>query len=482
MAVWHSKAVAEERGSSTTPEAEPAAPESRRPEPHLFRILDCERPLDPPARHRLAEIDAVAIGRGALRGERVHADGQRSLELSLPDAWISTHHARLRRLLGRWLIEDAGSRNGTLVNGRAVQSAVLADGDVIECGHTFFLFREAFRTAIDTPADVVEPFALPGAPETATLCGPLERELRALARIAPTLIPVLIQGETGTGKEVLARVVHASSGRTGPLVPVNCGGLPATLVESELFGYRKGAFSDAREDRTGLVRAAAGGTLFLDEIGDLQAPAQAALLRVLQEREVLPLGATAALPVDFRLCSASHRALDQRVAEGLFRADLLARVTGFVMRLPPLRKRREDIGILIAALTRRLAPKPDAVRFHPEAARALLRHSWPLNVRELESCLGVALAVADGKPVEVAHLPGGVGQVGPGAAPQSPADATPAEPMGPDDAERRQQLTRLLGDHAGNISAVARALGKDRVQVRRWLARYRLDPASFRRS
>jgi DNA-binding NtrC family response regulator len=427
----------------------------------------------------LTEIDVVAMGRGPLRNQRLVEDGQRSLRLSLPDAWASTRHARLRKLLGRWLVEDAGSRNGTLVNGRAVQSAVLADGDVIECGHTFFLFREAFQTAPEAAADA-EAFALPGAPETATLCAPLERELLAVARIAPTLIPILIQGETGTGKEVLARAVHSLSGRTGSLVAVNCGGLPDALVESEMFGYRKGAFSDAREDRPGLVRAADGGTLFLDEIGDLQASAQAALLRVLQEREVLPLGATAPLPVDFRLCSASHRALDQRVGDGLFRADLLARVSGFVLRLPPLRKRREDIGILIGALTRRLAAKPDAVRFHPDAARALLRHSWPLNVRELESCLGVALAVAEGKPVDAAHLPESVRGAGPSA--PGPAEAPPVEPLDPHDADRRQELARLLAEHDGNISAVARALGKDRVQIRRWLDRYSLDPSSFRRS
>jgi DNA-binding NtrC family response regulator len=472
----------EERGSTTTPEEEPSASEFGRPEPHLFRVFDCDHPLDPPTRHRLTEADGVVIGRGPLAAERRAEDGKRLLVLSVPDQWVSACHARLRRLLGRWLVEDGGSRNGTLVNGQSVRSAVLADGDIVECGHTFFLFQAALATAIDAPADVTSPFALEGAPETATLCAPLERELRTLAHVAPTPLPVLIQGETGTGKELLARVLHSSSGRPGPLVAVNCGALPSSLVESELFGYRRGAFSDAKEDRPGLVRTAESGTLFLDEIGDLSHAAQAVLLRALQEREVLPVGATSAIPVDFRLCSASHRDLYKMVDEGLFRQDLLARVSGFILRLPPLRQRREDIGILIGALTRRLAPKPDLVRFRRDAARALFFHSWPLNIRELETCLGVALAVADGKPVSVAHLTEAVRGGKTSVVPLSAEGPTPGAPdPDPDEARQRDELARLLGDHYGNISAVARALGKDRVQIRRWLARYRLDPASFRR-
>src|SRR5262249_43364073 len=157
-------------------------------------------------------------------------------------------------------------------------------------------------------------------------------------------IPVQVRGDSGTGKELVSREVHRRSARTGAFVAVNCGALPTGLVESELFGFRKGAFSGATEDREGLVRAASAGTLFLDEIGDLPAPSQAAFLRVLQERAVLPVGGTSPIPVDFRLISATHRNLDELAANGKLREDLLARLSGFRIDLPRLKHRLEDLG------------------------------------------------------------------------------------------------------------------------------------------
>jgi transcriptional regulator of acetoin/glycerol metabolism len=433
---------------------------------HLFRVIDCSRPLGRPARHSLRGVDEVRLGRGPSGAERLGEGGARVLRITEPDARISTAHARLRHHLGRWLIEDLGSRNGTWLGGEAVRDAALADGDLIELGRTFYLFRAGVPTAADEPPDV---FADPeGTPGLETLHPPLARALRALAAIAPSMVSVVIQGETGTGKELVARAVHGLSGRRGPFVAVNCGAIPEPLIESELFGVRRGAYSDAKEDRPGLIRSADRGTLFLDEIGDLKVPLQTAFLRVLQEREVMPIGQAKALPVDVRVVSASHRDLERLTAAGGFRDDLWARLSGFTIRLPALRERPEDLGLLVAALVRRLAEEPERISFHPDAMRRLLRHAWPRNVRELEKRLGAALVLAGGRAVQVEHL---------GDWPaENDAPAAGGDPSDP----RREELERLLREHAGNLSAVARALDKDRVQIRRWVRRYRLDPARFR--
>jgi transcriptional regulator with PAS, ATPase and Fis domain len=288
--------------------------------------------------------------------------------------------------------------------------------------------------------------------------------LRALAEVAPSTLPVLVRGETGTGKELAARAVHARSGRAGPFVAVNCGALPATLVESELFGARRGAYSGAVEERVGLVRAAEGGTLFLDEIGDLAAPSQAALLRVLEEREVLPLGAARPLRVDVRFVAATHRDLDALAQAGTFRADLLARLAGFTLALPPLRARREDLGLLARALLAREAPERAArATFSVEAARALFRHRWPANVRELGKCLHAAALLARDGAIGLAELPEAL-RVAPDEA-----------PLSDEDARRRAELAALVERHGGNVSAIARALGKDRKQVQRWLKRFKIE-------
>jgi DNA-binding NtrC family response regulator len=269
----------------------------------------------------------------------------------------------------------------------------------------------------------------------------------------------------------VARAVHALSRRTGAFVPINCGALPPTLIESTLFGHRKGAFSGAGEDRPGLVRSADRGTLLLDEIGDLPAAAQVTFLRVLQEHEVVPVGDARPVKVDVRLVTATHRPLGDLVQSGTFRADLYARMAGLTVRLPRLAERREDLGLLVGTLLRRLVPDPDKVSFAVAAARALFRHDWPLNVRELEKSLGVAVALAGGGQVKLEHLPEAVrGQ---------PPPALPAGGEGDD--RLRAELVALLTEHNGNISMVARAMGKGRMQIHRWLKRYGLEPAAFRR-
>jgi DNA-binding NtrC family response regulator len=281
----------------------------------------------------------------------------------------------------------------------------------------------------------------------------------------------MIRGETGTGKEILARAVHGLSRRPGEFVAINCGGLTDTLIESELFGHKKGAFSGATDDTLGLVRAAHGGTLLLDEIGDLPPASQSAFLRVLQEREVIAVGSTRPVPVDLRVVSATHRDLEDLVARGRFRADLLARVSGFRLDLPPLRERREDLGLLVAHLLERITGEEDAggATFTEAAARALFRHDWPHNVRELEKVLAAAVVLAAGQPIDVAHL-------GPAVA-EAPAAPAPGE----EDEQLRARLVELLTQHEGNISAVARAMGKARMQIHRWMRRFGIGPDEFRK-
>jgi transcriptional regulator with GAF, ATPase, and Fis domain len=387
---------------------------------------------------------------------------------------MSSVHARIALTEEGWVLEDLDSKNGCIVNGALTRSSVLEHGDVLELGHTFFLYREIQvppDAALDmTVADLPAPTA-----DLATFVAPLERGYASLARIASTPVAAVLLGETGTGKEVVARALHELSGRRGPFVPVNCGALPETLLEAELFGHKRGAFSGAISDRPGLIRAADGGTLFLDEVGELPASSQVAFLRVLQEHEVVPVGDERPIKVDTRLCAATHRDLDDLVERKQFRRDLYARLFGLVLELPPLRERMEDFGILLAALLRRL-DGGDRVTFTPAAMRTLVQHDWPLNVRELEKCLTAAIALAGGEPIEVEHLPPAVRR------PRAPSSGehTPSD-LSPEDLELRQQLIDLLTAHGGNVTAVARALAKGRMQIHRWAKRFGLDIDAFRR-
>jgi DNA-binding NtrC family response regulator len=442
----------------------------RLPEPHLIVVLECDRPLSGSSRHSLRGVTEVTIGRGAERAAA--RDGDR-LDLTLPSGWMSSVHARLRLERDGWRIEDAGSRNGTWVGGQPVVHFALNEGDLIEAGHVLILFRQALHAPpmaaldFDTRAGSLAEVGL------GTVIPALASEIDALLRIVPSPLPVLLRGETGTGKEVTARAVHVLSKRTGPFVPVNCGAIPATLVESHLFGHTKGSFSGAVRDETGFVRAAHGGTLFLDEIGDLPAASQAALLRVLQEGEVVPVGTTRPIQVDLRVVAATHQPLEALVARGTFRADLLARLDGFTFTLPPLRERREDTGMFVADLLR--AGTTENVQLSPEVGRALLRYDWPLNIRELGHCLARARALAKGQPrIELDHLPAQIR-----AALESDPDAN--EPAGEaSDSRLRAQLEGLLVQHHGNLAEVSRALGKARMQVHRWVKRFGIDLERYR--
>jgi len=446
-------------------------------QPHLFLVLQADQPLAPAARYGLGRVEAVSIGRGPREAVRTEEASVRRLDLHVPDRWMSGAHASLTRVLGRFVLEDRGSKNGTILNGSPTTRAELQDGDVFELGHTFFVYRDAIPSPEGEPEDVLATDLRAPAPGLVTLQTPLAHQFRLLGQVAQSQVAVVIRGDSGTGKELCARAVHKLSGRGGAFVAVNCGALPDTLVETELFGYRKGAFSGANEDRPGLLRSADRGTIFLDEIGDLPAPAQAAFLRALQEQEVVPVGGTRPVAVDFRLCAATHRDLDKLVTRGDFRADLLARISGYTVTLPPLRERREDLGLIVGTLLRRLFPdRADDVTFSSEAARALFAHEWPLNVRELEKALQAAVVLAAGEPVAVWHLPEAVR----GAALDSSSAGGAAKPLSEEDRALRDDLEARFREHKGNISAVARSMGKARMQIQRWVKRLGLDPEAYR--
>ena len=448
-------------------------------EDQLWVVLECDRPLALSSRHSLGDLQTVGIGRDSDRRFVRREPGSETSWLGLPDRWMSSRHARLVRQAGGWQLQDAGSTNGSRVNGQRIVQRQLTSGDVIEVGHTLLYFEERVRVGRDTAPDVFCSNLCSSEPTVQTLSPKLQRSLDELTKVVRSGVSILIGGETGTGKEVLARQLARNAERKGPLVAVNCAAIPENLIESELFGSTKGSFSGASGDRVGLIRSADGGWLFLDEIGDLPLDAQAALLRVLQEREVRPVGGARSVPVDFGLISATHQDLDTMVEERRFRGDLLARIAGYRAELPPLRERREDLGILIGTLLGSLEPKRSEPRpLAPDAALALLQHRWPFNVRELRNCLAAACSLAQEGSIRREHLPEALRSGDPrGACGESPT--VPSE-LSLEQERHRAELIELLRQHQGNVSALARATGKARSQYQRWFRRYGLNPERFR--
>jgi DNA-binding NtrC family response regulator len=361
--------------------------------------------------------------------------------LGLADTRLSRLHFRIRwdgRSHG-FRVGDAGSKNGTSVNGANVASALLEVGDVIRAGDSLFVYDEG---------------------------DPMLDTWQRAERAANTELNALLLGESGTGKEVLARLLHEKSGRTGAFVAINCGAVSRDLIAAELFGHVRGAFSGAIKKRSGLFATAAGGTLLLDEIGDLPLEVQAALLRVLQERTMRPVGDDHEVPVNVRVVAATHVDLEIARASGQFRDDLFARLAQVVLPLKPLRERRTEI----LKLARGFAARPLSIE--PSAAQALLRWSWPHNIRELKSLIETFCALEPvERPLTLDYLSRSHPKIA-GAAEDAPASSSSAnlEPRGPG----RERLEQLLLAHDGNVTAVAKELGKVRPQVYRWLKAYGL--------
>jgi two-component system response regulator HydG len=304
---------------------------------------------------------------------------------------------------------------------------------------------------------------------------PMRKLFGLLERLASSDATVLIAGESGTGKELVARALHQRGPRSaGPFVAINCAAVPETLLESELFGHVRGAFTDARADHKGLLEQASGGTLLLDEIGDLPAGSQAKLLRVLEDRRVRPLGSAREIPIDVRVIAATHRDLEALVDEGRFRQDLLFRINVVRLDLPPLRARGNDVLLLAQAFLENLAARTGrrVLRFAPPAAEKLLAYHWPGNVRELRNCIEHAVALAGGEEIGVQDLPERVRahrareHVLPA---QDPAELVPLEEV------ERRYILQVLDAVSGNRTEAARVLGLDRKTLYRKLASYAQD-------
>jgi len=307
---------------------------------------------------------------------------------------------------------------------------------------------------------------------------PAMQEVVALVRrVARTGTNVLITGESGTGKEVLARTMHDASGRKGPFVAINCAAMPEALLESELFGHARGAFTDAREARLGLFREAAGGTLLLDEIGDMPLGLQPKLLRVLQERTVRPVGAKAEVPVDVRIVAATNRDLEASVAAGLFREDLFFRLHVIHLEVPTLRARRADILPLAQRFcveaAARMGKRVSGLTV--EAAEKLLAYAWPGNVRELGNCIERAVAITAHDRIVVEDL---ADRVLRGGAPSIPPAVAPGGDLAPLDVVERRYVEHVLAMVDGNKSKAAKILGIERKTLYRKLEAWRLVPAA----
>jgi DNA-binding NtrC family response regulator len=458
--------------------ARPADCRPSHDEPQLFVVLECDRPSEGGARYSLAGVNEVRIGRGERReAARVTDHGYTTLHLRLPGRSLSSAHARLVRCEGKWLVEDAPSKNGTFVNGSRVDRAPVGASDLLEVGHTLLVIRESVEmrgmpSDLDSHALAAEPVGM------RTLVPRLAESFLALKRVADSNVPLLLLGDTGTGKEVVASAVHALSGRSGTFVAANCGALSPTLFDAQLFGHTRGAFSGASRDEPGIVRSAHGGTLFLDEIGELPRPSQTALLRVIQESEVVPVGSAKPVRVDLRVVSATLKSI--RLSDS-FRSDLYARLAGHTLHLPPLADRLEDLGLLVADILRAIAgDRAPEIRIATELGRLLATYRWPLNIRELKQGLQTGLVLSPEGPLEPRHFP----QIERASGSAGPNEAPPPDlGRGLSDEEARLRITLIarLREHRGNVSAVARAMGKATMQVHRWMRRFEIDPNDFRR-
>jgi DNA-binding NtrC family response regulator len=346
------------------------------------------------------------------------------------------------------------------VNGVRAKRSVLGDGDVVRVGSTFFVYR------VDDPN--VADFPVP------SLIGDslAMRRLRvAIGRVGARSEHVLVQGETGTGKELVARAIHDASGRAGPFLAVNCSAIAEQLVEATLFGHVAGAYTGAAKSQEGLLRAAQSGTLLLDEIGDLDAKLQPKLLRALEQREVIPVGATTPVSFNARVVAATHVDLRRAVDARAFRADLYARLAQLSITVPPLRDRREDV---LSILSGRIGARP----IEAELAARLLTHHWPLNVREVNAIATRLTTWADAERLRLADVEDWFHEEPTGPARPAPSDPGGASaPPGVDQAAppSAESLRALLQKHNGNIAAVAREVGRSRTQVYRWLRQLGVD-------
>jgi two-component system response regulator FlrC len=411
---------------------------------------DCTRPatrLDRPA---------IVIGRGSAQCDVV-----------LQSELVSRRHARVVGSEGRYVIENLESRNGTYVNGLPRDEAEIVAGDVIRIGDWL-----AVVVDLSDNQSLAYGEALPGffsGPETARVV----EQARAAMQ---SDLPIVLVGETGSGKEAVARAIHLASGRVGAYVAVNCAVYSPGTAAAELFGYRRGAFTGAERAHVGHFRAADKGTLLLDEVADLNAEVQAQLLRSIEQREVLPLGESRPIPVDLRIIAAVQKPLGDYVRRGTFRFDLQARLEGLVIEIPPLRQRRSEIVPLFLHLRRGHAKDRPLPALSARAAERLCLHDWRQNVRELSLCASRVMAfrkrsgeLTMNDLVEIHPALAGPGESALRTIDSLPPSKKPA--FRPEDAEA---LKSSLEQSGGNLSQAARRLGITRHRAYRILKA--LDP------
>ncbi len=409
----------------------------------------------------------------ALRDGAIEVGRDDLAAAGIPDGRVSRRHVRVEHDGGRWSVHDQQSRNGTFVDGRRVRSAPGLAAPVVRIGRTLLLpvcDRRPFESAGITVRD-------------GAVMGPSVQAAHAwIAAAARGGTNLLVLGESGVGKELAAGAFHSAVGAASrPFVAVNCATIPAALAEATLFGARRGSYTGAVADTTGLFQAADGGTLFLDEIAELDLPVQAKLLRALETRRITPVGAIDAVPVQLRLCAATHKDLRAEVRAGRFREDLYFRLARPRVLLPPLRERREEIPWLVARALAAAPPGGSSARAtSAEFVEACMLRPWPGNVRELlaEAHIAAIAAAARGETaVGAADLDADAGTTMDPTVHE--ASATVDEPVGGAMPERAA-IEAALRAERGNVARAAEQLGISRSRLRRFIEREALDPRALR--
>ncbi len=381
-------------------------------------------------------------------------------DLRLSDPAVSRHHCALVSGPRGVELRDLDSTNGTSLGGYQIFSALLSQGAMISIGQTLLAFEETGEHVTQTLSTESSFGEVLGESDA------MRRLFEIAQRVAPTDATVLLEGETGTGKELFAEAIHANSPRAdGPFVVVDCGNLPATLIEAELFGHEKGAFTGAQTDRVGMFDAASGGTVFLDEIGEMPLELQPKLLRVLEKREVRRIGSNVGTPIDIRVIAATNCDLRREVNAGSFRADLWYRLNTFRLSIPPLRERRDDIPLLVSHFYSQLVEGSAAPT---ELVAAMQVGSWRGNVRELRSAVERAVITDNPYPDNGAS----VWAEPPTAADFDESQSFRAAKLRATERWDRVYLQELLRRHDGVILRAAQAARMDRGHLRRLLRRY----------
>jgi DNA-binding NtrC family response regulator len=377
-----------------------------------------------------------------------------SCQLVVEDPTVSSRHVSVAVLASGIIVEDLGSKNGVFVGGARVSKASLRGGQgCFVIGRTVITVRPALSSSSAAPTELIP--GLIGNSE------PMRRLVEEIRRVAGLDAPVLLQGESGTGKDVIARAIHGLSGRRGRYVPLNAGALGESLADSELFGHCRGAFTGAVQARSGAFEQADRGTLFLDEIADLAPSIQVKLLRAVEDGEIRQLGGAAPIRVRTRIVAASWAPLEQRISKGSFRADLYHRLSTFVIRVPPLRQRKADIPELVRVLLNSKRDEIGERHLSRAAFERLNSYAFPGNVRELFSIVYRAAALADSAEVGVMDIEASLPIVE-----ELEATAT------------RFDARHLLAAHGGNVSAAARSARVARSTFRAWLKNQNSSAAS----